>query len=299
MDKRSITVIIPTVNESTLEQVVQAARQELPAAEIIVVGYGPAWDIAERNSVDFLDMEHKTVKPIGINRAIRLAGNEWLIVLDADAIPLQGWGQAMLTAFQEGKQVFHGSLNMSSGNYWMRVYNLSSFHEILPENKSGKRNHLPACNLGFTKEAYKIGGDWDEQLARSQDYEWTLRLHQKGISLWFDSKPSILHIPRGQSTFMAVWTSWVRNGYYNWLVRQKYRDTLKTPGVLHYPILILLFAPLLSIVPTLRIASTSPKNFIRYFYLLPFVYLTKIAWCWGVYKAARKSKGFTNNGSAR
>jgi glycosyltransferase involved in cell wall biosynthesis len=281
-----ITVIIPTINEYTLEQVIKAAKRELPDAEIIVVGYGASQDVARRNSVAFLDMKQKTEKSIGLNKAIRMAANDWLIILDADAIPLPGWGKAMLAAFQAGKQVFNGSVNMSYGNYWMKVYNLSMFHEVLPENKPGQRKYLPGNNMGLTREAFEIGGDWDEQLSRSQDFDWTLRANQKGIVLWFEPEPSILHIAFRQSTFSSLWNSWASNGFYNWLVRQNYRFLLRTPEIVQRPMLVLLFAPFLSLVPTLRIASTSPRNFVRYFYLLPFVYLTKIAWCWGVYKAA-------------
>jgi GT2 family glycosyltransferase len=181
----------------------------------------------------------------------------------------------------------------------MKVYNLSCFHEALPENKPGKLKYLPGNNMGLTRDVIETVGEWDEQLARNQDYDWTLRLHQKGITQWLEPKASILHVAFRQSTFAALWNSWARNGYSNLFVRLKYQEILKTPRVLHYPVLILLFAPLLSMVPTLRIAYTSPKNFIRYFYLLPFVYLTKIAWCWGVYKAAKNPHGLINNDSAQ
>ncbi|MCG2784727.1 MAG: glycosyltransferase [Anaerolineae bacterium] len=286
----TISILIPTINEPTLEKVIQSAQRELPDAEIIVIGYGTSKETAIKNSVKFLDTHTKTPKPVGINKAVTLAKHEWVIVLDADAIPLPGWGNGMLSAFRSGKQGFHGSLDMSYGNFWMKVYNFSSSHELLPENKPEQRKNLPACNLGFTKEAYMKGGKWDESLLRSQDYEWTMRLNDKGITLWFEPTPAILHIANGQSTFKAVWNSWVRNGYYNWLIRKKYAHILKTPVVLRSPFLVLLLSPILSIVPTLRIAKTSPKNFIRYLYLLPFVYLTKIAWCIGVYQGAQQNQ---------
>jgi len=284
----SVTIIIPTINEPTLERVIKAAQSEIPAAEIIIVGFGASKEVASENSVKFIDTKQKIPKPTGLNKAIEQATFNWIIILDADAIPLPGWGAGMLSAFQSGKQVFHGSLNMSYGNFWMKVYNFSSSHELLPENKPEKRKNLPACNLGFTKGVYAIAGKWDENLARSQDFEWTLRLYEKGIALWFDPVPSILHVAHGQSTFKSVWNAWVRNGYYNWIIRKKYSHILITPKVLQSPLMVLLLSPVLSIVPTLRIAKTSPRNFLRYFPLLPFVYLTKIAWCWGVYKSSKK-----------
>jgi GT2 family glycosyltransferase len=285
-----ITVIIPTTNEPTLEAVIQATKSELPEAEILVVGFGESGVIARRNLVGFIDMLKRTPKPIGINRAVHLANNEWLVILDADAIPQKGWGNSMLTAFRQGKELFHGSIDISQGNYWMKGYNLSMCHEYLPENNSSQRKYLSAVNLGFTKSAFLKAGDWDEGLTRSQDYEWTLRMFKMGIIPWFIPEACVVHIPINQRTFKSVWNAWVRSGYYNWVIRNKFPDVLKTPKLLKYPLLILLFAPILSLFPTLRISKTSPKNFLRSFYLLPVVYMTKIAWCWGVYTANMKYK---------
>ena len=283
------TIIIPTINESTLEQVITAAKKEIPLAEVIVVGFGQSAMIAEKHSTQFFDTKQKTIKSIGINKAVNIAKYPWIIILDSDTIPQPGWGEQMLSNFAQGKQVFSGSVDITHGNFWTKVYNFSCFHEFLPENKPEERIHLPAGNLGFTKDVYHKCGGWDESLIRSQDYEWTLRAHSKGIQLWFDPKPSILHVPMQQDSFIKVWSSWERSGFYNWIIRKKYRDLLQTPKLFDHPWLIILLAPLLAIIPTMRIIRTSPKNFFKYFYLLPFVYLTKIAWCRGVYKSAKLS----------
>lgn len=285
----TITVIIPTTNEPTLEAVIRATKLELPEAEILVVGFGDSKEVANRNSVGFLDTVKKTPKPIGINRAVLFSHNDWIVILDADAIPQTGWGKAITNAFLSGKQLFHGSIDISYGNYWMRGYNFSMCHEYLPENKPGKRKYLSAVNLAFTRSVFKSAGVWDEELKRSQDYEWTLRAYKMGITPWFVPDACIQHIPNSQGTFKGVWDSWVRNGVYNWMIRNRFTDVLSTPRLLRYPLLILILAPLLSLVPTLRIIKTSPVNFFRYFYLLPVVYMTKLAWCWGVYTANNKS----------
>lgn len=285
----NVTIIIPTINEETLERVIISANREIPSAEIIIVGFGSAGSIAKKNNVSFIDTSIKTPKPIGINKAVRLAKNDWIIILDADAIPLPGWGAGMLKNFQQGKQVFGGSLNMEIGNIWMKIYNLSNFHEFLPENKPEERKHLPAFSLGFTKSVYKEGGDWDETLVRSQDYEWTLRLHSTGVKIWFDPIPCIQHLPISENNFKRLWKAWERNGQYNWLIRKRYKDMLETPTILNNPYLVIWLAPFLAIIPTMRIIRTSPKNFVKYLYLIPFVYLMKIAWCWGVYKYSRQN----------
>jgi len=285
-----ITIIIPTIGEPTLESVVQTAKNELPQAEIIIVGFGKSKLVADKNSVSFLDTEIKTPKSIGINRAVSIAKYDWIIILDADAIPQKGWGVNMLSAFVQGYDVFSGSVDISQGNFWMKLYNFSYFHEFLPENPAKDKLYLPAISLGFTKNTYHKAGNWDETLVRSQDYEWTLRLVKNGFQPRFEPSASILHLPTTQNTFRKVWSSWVRNGYDNYKVRKEYSEILQTPKLFDYPNLVLVLSPLLAIVPTIRILKTSPKNSFSHFYLFPFVYLTKIAWCIGVFTASRKKK---------
>jgi cellulose synthase/poly-beta-1,6-N-acetylglucosamine synthase-like glycosyltransferase len=283
----TVTIIIPTIGEPTLERVIQSAKNEIPGAEIIVVGYGPAKAIAEKYAAIFLDTKIKTPKPIGINQAVCLAKNDWIIILDADAIPKKGWGQNMLAGFKSGKSIFSGSVDISEGNFWMKVYNLSYFHEYLPDNPPQDKSYLPAISMGFTRAAYELGGSWDETQVTSEDYEWTLRLYKNGLIPRFEPGAVIIHLPATRRTFRSVWQAWERSGYFNWIIRKKYADLVKTPAILYHPFLVLLLSPLLAVVPTLRILKTSPINFFRYIYLIPFVYLTKIAWCIGVYKMSK------------
>ncbi len=284
----SATIIIPTVSEPTLGQVIRSVKTEIPDGQIIVVGFGESKNVAKEYGVQFLDTKQKTPKPIGINRAVEKAIFDRIIILDADAIPNVGWGMNMLKAFEEGKKVFSGSVDISFGNFWMKTYNLSGSHEFVATNPQQIKKSLPGVNLGFTKEAFQLGGGWDESLPRSQDYEWSLRLSKKGYDLWFIPSAIVTHIPTDQNSFSKVMESWKKSGYYNWIIRKRYKEILHTPRFLFDPNLILLFSPLLGLIPTARILRTSPRYFFKYFYLLPFVYLTKIAWCFGVYEASRK-----------
>lgn len=170
----------------------------------------------------------------------------------------------------------------------MKLYNFSYFHEFLPENPAKDKLYLPAISLGFTKNAFYKSGKWDEGLIRSQDYEWTLRLYKNGFQPRFEPNASILHLPTTQNTFKKVWSSWVRNGYDNYKVRKKYSDILKTPRLFDYPSLVLVLSPVLAIIPTIRIFITSPRSSLAHLHFFPFVYLTKIAWCVGVFKAFKK-----------
>src|SRR5271157_315944 len=92
----NISIIIPTINEQTLEMVVQAAREQMPGAEIVIVGDHSASEVATYYQTRFLDMGKRTPKAAAINRGVRMARQDWLIILDADAIPQLGWGKSML-----------------------------------------------------------------------------------------------------------------------------------------------------------------------------------------------------------
>jgi hypothetical protein len=70
-----------------------------------------------------------------------------------------------------------------------------------------------------------------------------------------------------------------------------YHDILRTPRWLQSPLLVLLTAPVISLVPVLRLLVVSPRLALSHFYYLPFLYLTKIAWCIGVFTANRRGGG--------
>lgn len=282
----NIAIIIPTVNEPTLEAVVRAACEEMPGAKVIIAGFGPAGNMAARYQAAYLDTHKKTPKPIVINRAVRMAQQEWLIILDADAIPQPGWGKFMLRGFLEGRQLFSGSVDVSRGTFWTRVYNLSYLHEVTPERQPQPMRSLPAITLGFTRSAFERIGEFTESDIRSQDYDWTLRAHRVSISPFLLPEARVIHAAGSRRSFKDVWNSWARDASYNWRVRLRYKDYLGTPGILRFPLLILICSPVLAIWPTLRIMRTSPKYFFKHLYLIPAVYLTKIAWCWGVFRAS-------------
>jgi GT2 family glycosyltransferase len=282
-----IAVLIPTINESTLDAVVASVQDQAPDLAIYILGFDQARQIAEKYQVNFVDLKTKTRKSTSVNLAVKSIDKEWFIILDADAIPKIHWAENMLKEFEQGKRIFSGSVDIDHGNFWMKTYNLSLLHEFTDERPSGYRKHLPAINLGFTKTFFEQNGPFCEDLIRSQDYEWSLRAYQNDERLFFTADAVVEHLPVNKNSFFSLWNYWQNSGYENWLVRQKYRSILQTPFFMKWPWFILIFSPVLAVIPTLRILSTSPKRYIRYLYLVPWIYLTKLAWCFGVF---RKSK---------
>ncbi len=286
-DYSKLVIIIPTINECTLDLVTTSAKHQAPGAEIILLGYGDAARVARENKVGFLDLKKKTWKSIAINTAMEHTRRDWIAVLDADAVPQPGWAENMLKEFESGRQLFSGGVDIHAGNTWMKVYNLSLLHEFLKGKKSSDRRHLPAISLGFTREFFNANGPLSPEIDRSEDYEWTLRAYRKGLIPHFSPVASILHLPVNKMTFASVWRFWENSGKDNLKIRQLYADTLGTPFFMRWPWFVLLTSPILAIYPTFRILKSAPKEFLKYWYLVPSIYLTKIAWCVGVYKNSK------------
>ena len=284
LELQKLAVIIPTLNDTTLESVIREVQSQMPVStQIIIAGFGPARQVAEKFNLRFMDTDRRTSKPILLNRFIPQIDAGWLIILDADAIPQPGWAQAMLAAFEQGQQLFSGSVDVEKGTFWMRVYNLSMLHEFTPEKPAGYRQHLPAISLGFTRETFQQLGPFREDIQRSEDFEWTLRATRAGLRPYFIPGAMVVHEAVKKDSFRSVMQFWFKSGQDNWQVRQWYSDILQTPFWMQYPSLILIFSPVLAIYPTIRIINTSSAVLMRNLELLPFIYLTKLVWCWGVF----------------
>jgi GT2 family glycosyltransferase len=282
-DSARVAVLIPTVAESTLEEVIRRTREELPSAEIILISSDPVHVLAKKHSARFLEFSERTWKPIGINVAVSETGKEWFVIVDADAIPQKGWGKSMLNAFSLGHSFFTGSVDLSAGNYWMRAYNLSLLHEFSTGKPPSNRKHIPAISMGFTREFFDKNGPLLETINRSEDYEWSLRAFKNGLTPFFTPEPVVKHVPVNKSTFRDFWKFWYLSGPDNIRIRHRYASTVKTPFFMKSPWFILVFSPILALIPTLRIFKTSPKLIMQNLELLPAIYLSKFAWCLGVF----------------
>lgn len=287
-----IAILIPTINESTLEEVVRAARSEMPGAEIVITGFGDARFIADKYQGTFLDLKEKTRKSIALNRAIQSTKKNKFIVLDADAIPQKGWGEAMQQEL-DCNRLFTCRVDISCGNYWMRAYNLSMLHTFATQKKNETAEYIPLFCTGFTREVYERIGPISDYLDRGQDYEWSLRARLLGVSPAYLPLPVVQHKPILKTTLKDLWNYWVETGKANLQIRLMYPQIVKTPRILLSPYFLLFFLPVLAMIASLRIISQSTKVVLQNIDLLPAVFLSKIAYCVGFFQFAltRSAKG--------
>lgn len=282
-----ICIIIPTIGEKMLSQVVISVLSEMPGAEIIVAGFGDSQKVAKAHGVVFFDTQQKTKKPVVLNRVIEFSNKNHLIIVDADILPKPGWGKAMLNGFNAGLGMFSAAIDISRGTTWMRAYNLSSMHEFTHEKPAALRRHLPAFSLAFTRQFFNQIGPFDENLQRSEDFEWSLRAFSLNNPGSFWPVAQVWHLPEGKNSLSGMLKYWILSGPDNFAVRKRYLHILGASVLLRSPTQVLLFAPVLALFATLRIFITSPVLFLRYFYVIPFIYLAKLAWCWGVFEGRK------------
>ncbi len=283
-----ICIIIPTVNETHLVKTIKAAQNEMPSAEILVSGMRESEQIAINCHTSFLNFDNKTPKSIVLNSAISSNTKPYFIVLDADILPTPGWGNAMLSGFNQGLQLFSASINPFKGSFLTRVYTFSGSHEFTSEKKMSKRKHLAGFSLGFTRAFFDENGSFDETLPASEDYDWSLRAAKRGHSGTFLPAAQVWHLPDTKNSLANILQARTLAAPYNWLVRKRYTSLLGEPFWLNSGLLILLSSPFLALGATLRILITSPKLSLHFLYFSPFIFLTKLAWCWGVYQASTK-----------
>jgi len=288
-----LSIIIPTIGESTLEACIAETRRQAPNAEIIVAGIGFDRALQAKYSLTVFYTETRTIKTVLLNKLFAIARNEHIVIIDADTIPCPGWAEGIAEAFSDGYELFCGGVDISEGNYWMKVYNISFFHLFSSDthHQAEARNFVVGCNFGLTKSLYKINGPFDESLLRSgDDYEYTLRARENGIQPWFLPKPIVKHIPVDKNTFLSVMRFWFDTGFPIIKTRARHPTLTHTPGIMANPWFVIIFSPILALVPTYRVIRSRRSAMRREWIYLPFIYLTKVAWCFGLFQGYWKEK---------
>lgn len=274
-----ISVIIPTLNDSLIDQVVDSVQRELAGEEIIVVGRDESGVLLRRGDVRFIDTQEPVAAARARNLGIHAARGNWLFFVDADCLVRPGWAGGLAARLAEGEAVVGGGVISPTSNYWVLAYNLSMFHEFLSDRPAGPRRYLPTLNLAVRREVIDQVGLMDEGLQRGQDIDWTIRMALAGYRLYFEPRAAVVHCPR-RLNLATVWRYWKRSGRFNVRNRLRHADYYRTPQLLTRPFWVRLLSPLVAAYVTVRIFARTP-SLLRYLHTAPVIYLTKIAWCLG------------------
>ncbi len=122
--------------------------------------------------------------------------------------------------------------------------------------------------------------DWTVTLPYSHDVDWTTRMREAGFFPYFWPAAVVRH-QHNRQTMGQVWRDCAVNGQYARQVRLKHNNTLQTPYFLRQRALTLFFSPLIAAGVTARIFANRWSTMSQHLSVLPAIYLTKLAWCWG------------------
>lgn len=285
----SVAVIIPSLNSPIIDQVLGAvtAQDQIEAVDdILVIGKDDAGLVVETDRIRLIDTGHPMTASQARNRGIALTKADLLIFLDSDCLPQPGWLSEHITANRAGYQVVSGSVLPEGDNYWHLSYNLTLFHEFLSLHPAGTRDFLATLNLSVERSVIGKVGTLDESIERVEDVDWTTRMRRAGFQPYFWPQAAVRH-QHNRTSLKAIWRDCASSGYHMRRLRLQHDDLLQAPGLLRYPRLLWLFSPFISAWATFNIIRQRPLMVLHYWYTLPTIYLTKIAWCWGASRAKK------------
>jgi len=277
------SIIIPSLNSPLIDRVVdEILDQEGYSAddELIVVGRDDHNLVRDQPGIQFIDTGQPVAAPVARNLGIDAAKGDLLVFIDSDCIPQPGWLKEHHKAHVAGHKIVGGGVLPVGENYWHLVYNLTMFHEVFSTAPAGERPFLPTLNLSVERGVITQVGKLDPTLRKSQDLDWTTRMHEAGFQPYFWPEARIQH-NHNRRTSSEVWQDAATIGKFARQVRVRHQKSLNTPGLLQNRYLILILSPLIASYITGRIIVRRPKTMLRHPDTWPGIYLSKIAWCWG------------------
>ena len=165
-----ISVIIPTLNDPLIDQVVAGVQSQMAdAGEIVVVGRDDVGRVPVGIGIRFLETEQPVTAPVARNLGIQAATGNTLVFIDSDCLPRPGWLAGLLNRLASGEDVVIGGVISPTDHYWVLAYNISMFHEFMTHTQPGFRRYSPTLNLAVRQKVIQKVGLMDENLPRGQD----------------------------------------------------------------------------------------------------------------------------------
>ena len=262
--------------------------------EIVVVDDGstdgtPA--LCERAGRDFSNLRYVAVgKNLGLaaagNRGLRSARGEVLLFIDDDCLALEDWVES-LTSSLEQHPLATGVIQSPVSNYIKLCHNISQFHPFMKRRTEGWAGSIAGANMGIRRLVLEELGGFDEK-SQVPDMELMLRARLKGHRVHFEPRAVVIHDP-DRTSLATVLKNASEHASKTILLRKKYSSLLRTPFVLLSPGFILLAAPLIALMVTLKIYADG-SGLVKYFWTAPLVFAQKLAWCWGAARGLRENQ---------
>ncbi|MGZ3712580.1 MAG: glycosyltransferase, partial [Bdellovibrionota bacterium] len=212
MKQIQISLIIPVLNEAkNLPSLFRAlsALKENALCEILFVDNG-----SNDGSVEFLEkfcakfrsarllVEKKRGFAEPLNRALAEAKGQYLLFLDADAVPATNWMEEMLKALTEADIVVGNTTSFLEGKptvFGQLSLDLFAGHSEAAAHASGHALPWgPTCNLGVRRTLFDKVDLFSPEAGGAFDIDWCWRAVLQGARLAYAPKAKVKHVRRNE-----------------------------------------------------------------------------------------------------
>lgn len=288
------SVIIPNLNSPVIDQTVAALEKQSydkTEYEGIIVGQDDLGLIKVSPLIRFDRTERPYAPAEARNRGAKQASGEVYVFLDADCIPSENW-LATLEHILRNPDIHgvSGGVKMALGNYWAVSDNFAVFHDFLINHHPRYVRQGPSLNLAIRQNVFWQIQGFDEKypFPAGEDFDLTYRMSLKGYKLFFEPKAWVMHKPP-RNTLRGLWIHGYKQGLYSTKVNPSYAQQIGFPRLIRGKWQLRLLAPFLAVGVSLLIFVKTPRS-IHYFYTLPAVFISRLAWCLGAANSPLLSK---------
>ena len=279
---KTISIVIPNLHSPVIDKTLLALREQshgLEDVEVIVVGMDRYNLVQPDQTVCFIRTAQPLCAAAARNLGIRQAQGQILVFLDADCVPSHDWLDKLMS-FYDKKQVdiVAGGVAFPANAYWTLADNISNFYSYLSSALPGERQFLLSLNLSMKKSVLEKVGGFDESFpgAAGEDSDLTIRIRLAGYHLRFEPSAFVYHCPMRNNFFQFARRSFIF-GQTTIKVYRRYQSELNLPIFRRHALLLLLLAPILGALVTVKIFLEN-KKLLKYWYTIPAVFINKLLW---------------------
>jgi succinoglycan biosynthesis protein ExoA len=241
-----VSIIIPCYNEeNTIYPLLEAIyQQDYPRSRLeVLIAEGCSEDKTlqkihlfqtQRPDFSIIIIDNPMhIIPAGLNLALRSTHGEFIIRLDAHCLPYPDYVRRCIDSLKAGLGANVGGrwdIQPGSSSWIARAIAFAASH---PFGVGGARYRIggqpqPVETVpfgAFKRSLIDEIGFFNEELHTNEDYEFNVRIKEKGLVVWFD--PLIRSIYYTRSDYLSLAKQYWRYGYWKARMLKRYPMTIR------------------------------------------------------------------------